>query len=157
MSYRQMAHLAFVLALSFLAGCTMAPIKSEWPLMGSNLSLKSTDPSQAKMLIFNNSSKLMFGSDNTGLINIKLNGKGAGSLDIGEYIQLQVLRGKHKLELVHRDLFDFGGFKSEHEIEITGDSIIIEIAATPVSNKIQIHKEIPPDVPKFFFPYSPLK
>ncbi len=140
--------------VSLLSGCMMAPIRTEVPLLAGDLSLRSTNPDEVRLLLFNNSSKLMFGLDNTGRINIRLNGKGVGGPDIGEYLLLQIPKGKHQLELVHLDMVEF---RSLHEIDAQDGPLIVEVRATPLSNEIQIHRTLPTGnhLPSPFTPYVP--
>ena len=62
--------------------------------------MRSTSSDHAKLVLINNSSKLLHGSDGTGLINVRLDGKAVGGPNIGEYWQIQVPKGKHMLEVV---------------------------------------------------------
>ena len=53
----------------------------------------------------------------------------------------------------HLDLIEF---KSEHDIEAADDPLIVEMAATPISNSIQVHKKLPDAnyLPQPFTPYQ---
>jgi hypothetical protein len=137
-----------------LTGCMVAPIQSELPLLGANIGQRSTKPDEVVLLLFNNSSKLMFGIDNTGRINARLNGKALGGPNIGEYMIVQIPKGKHRLQLSHLDVFEF---KSEHEIEANDDPLIVEMAASPLSNSIHVHKTLPTgnELPQPFTHYAP--
>jgi hypothetical protein len=144
------------LALALLpcfGGCMVAPIQSELPLLGTNLEQRSTQTGEVVMILFNNSSKLMYGLDSTGRINVRLNGKAVGGPNIGEYVILQIPKGKHRLLLSHLDLIEF---KSEYDIEAADDPLIVEMAATPISNSIQVHKKLPDAnyLPQPFTPYQ---
>lgn len=144
----------FVLAiLPCFGGCMVAPIQSELPLLGANLAQRSTQSGEVVMILFNNSSKLMYGLDSTGRINVRLNGKAVGGPNIGEYVMLQIPKGRHRLQLSHLDLIEF---KSEHDIEAADDPLIVEMAATPISNSIQVHKKLPDAnyLPQPFTPYQ---
>jgi hypothetical protein len=138
--------------VSSFAGCLMAPIRPEITHLQGNLTEPSTTPGEAKLVLFNNSNKLLFGLDNTGRINAWLNSKAVGGPNIGEYIQLQVPKGKHELTLVHLDVLEF---RSQHQIDVQDDLLFIELRATPVSNEIRLHKILPAEnyLPKPFMQY----
>lgn len=142
-----------VALLPCFSGCMVAPIQSELPLLAVDLEQRSTQSGEVVMILFNNSSKLMYGLDSTGRINVRLNGKAVGGPNIGEYVMLQIPKSKHRLLLSHLDLIEF---KSEHDIEAADDQLIVEMAATPISNSIQIHKKLPDAnyLPQPFTPYQ---
>jgi hypothetical protein len=146
--------LLIITPLVFLNGCMVAPIQSELPLLSGDVAQRSTKPDEVVLLLFNNSSKLMFGIDNTGRINSRLNGKALGGPNIGEYLIVQIPKGKHRLQLSHLDVFEF---RSVHEIVANDDPLIVEMAATPLSNSIRVHKTLPTgnDLPQPFTPYAP--
>jgi hypothetical protein len=75
LNMKRFTFLLLALLLPLLGGCMMAPIQSELPLLGADTSLRSNKSDEVVLLRFNNSSKLMFGLDNTGRINVPLNGK----------------------------------------------------------------------------------
>jgi hypothetical protein len=102
-----------VLATS-VAGCMMAPVRPEVPLLGSDLSVRSSNPDQVKLVFVNNSSKLLHGVDATGRINVRLDGKAVGGPNIREYVQVQVAKGKHTVEIWHRDVINFRTAKEIH-------------------------------------------
>lgn len=133
--------LSTIIGLSLaLSACMMAPIKPELPHLNEDLSSRSPAPGEARLVFFNNSSKLMFGPDNSGRVNIWLNGKAIGGPNIGEYVQVQVPKGKHQLTLLHLDMFEF---RSTHELEAADDLLFVEVRATVVSNEYQVHKSLP--------------
>ena len=123
-----------------LAACMMAPVKPELTHLNEDVNSPSPVQREVRLVFFNNSSKLMYGPDNTGRINIWLNGKAVGGPDIGEYIQVQVPKGKHQLTLVHLDGIEF---KSTHELQAVESLLFVEVRATPVSNDVEVHKSLP--------------
>jgi len=144
---------ASVLFLIFINGCCMAPIKTELPLLGSDVALKNSDPGKVKMIIFNNTNNFLFGLDMTGRINIKLDDKAIGGLYIGEYAQLIIPKGKHRIELVHLDMTYFTSY---HDLVAEKDPLIVEIWATPVSNALWTLDDLPPNFINNFTPYKPV-
>lgn len=136
-----------------LSGCVIPPVTPQVSHLGPDLSVKATSPNESKVLLFNNSSRLMFGVDNTGRINVWLNGRGVASLDIGEYVQISVPRGRHTLELLHRDIIEF---RTSHELNVAGDTAIVEIAASILSNEFRVNDVLPRenDLPAPFVPYK---
>jgi hypothetical protein len=127
-----------VICTSF-SGCLMAPVRPEVPLLGSDLSVGSSRPDQAKLVFVNSSSKLLHGADATGRINVRLDGKAVGGPNVGEYLQVQVPKGKHTLEVWHRDVINF---RTEHEINVDQD-LVVELKATPFSNRILVQSTMP--------------
>ena len=150
---RNLLFFAVVIIFIFISGCCMAPIKTELPLLENNIAIKNEDSSKVKMIIFNSTNKILFGPDMTGRINIKLNDKAIGGLNIGEYTQLIIPKGKHRLELVHLDMVYF---KSYHDLVAEKDPLIVEIWATPVSNSLWTLDNLPADFINNFSPYKPV-
>jgi hypothetical protein len=127
---------AFVAAVS---GCAMAPVQPEVPLLGSDLSVRSSNPNEAKLVFVNTTSKLSHGADGTSCINVRIDGKAVGGPNIGEYVQMQVPKGRHHVEVWHLDVFKF---RTEQEINVDHD-LYIELKATPFSNKILVQSTMP--------------
>jgi hypothetical protein len=125
--------------LLILSGCAMAPIQPEVPLMGTDLSATSSHPDEVKLVFINTTSKLSHGADGTSRINVRLNGKAIGGPNIGEYVQVQVPKGKHHLEVWHLDVLKF---RTEQEIDVDQD-LFIELKATPFSNRILVQSAMP--------------
>lgn len=123
-----------------LAGCMARPVRPEIPHLAEDLASKSSSPDEVRLVVYNGSNKLLFGMDYTGRVNIWLDGKALGGPDIGEYLQVQVPRGKHQFKLVHLDLVEI---KSVHEVDLQDDPTFMEVYATPVSNAFKLHPELP--------------
>jgi hypothetical protein len=133
---------ALLLVAAFFAavsGCAMAPVQPEVPLLGSDLSVRSSNPNEAKLVFVNTTSKLSHGADGTSRINVRIDGKAVGGPNIGEYVQVQVPKGKHQVEVWHLDVMKF---RSEEEINVDQD-LFIEMKATPFSNKILVQSTMP--------------
>lgn len=132
--------LAGVVAVGLLAGCMMAPVKPDLPHLQEDMAARSTKPGEVRLVIWNNSDKLLHGLDNTGRVNVWLDGKAAGGPDIGEYIQLQVPRGSYQVKLVHLDLMEF---VSQHRLDAVEDPTYVEVRATITSNDLKVHRGPP--------------
>ena len=143
---------ALVAALAFIAGCSLPPVKNEMPLVGS-FTARAADSNDTKVVIFNESSMVLHGIDNTGRLNVTLDGKGVAQLNIGEYVQVIVPRGKHHVNLEHRDVFMF---RSDHEVEFTTAETFLKVRATPVSNEAKVVPELAPQFDVKFRPAARL-
>lgn len=146
--------LRYLLAAWFcavLAGCATPTVNREVPLLGPDLSAVAKTPGNSKVLIYNHSSRLTHLL--TGKVQVRLNGRGVAALEIGEYLQIEVPRGKHALQLSHWDLVSFN---SMHELEVDQPSVIVEVQATAVSNFMRTHPSLPPStqLPDDFRPVS---
>lgn len=137
---------------TILSGCaTLAQVPAELPLASSDLSLKVTDPAQTKLLLFNASDVRMYKLDGSGRINVFLSEKGVAQLDIGQYAQLIVAKGKYTVRLTHVDLVEF---TSEHTFDLTEDESILEFCATPLGHKARLRGELPTD---FLVSFKPIE
>jgi hypothetical protein len=121
------------------SGCAMAPLRPEVPHLGNDLAVRASTPELAKLVLINNSSKMLHGADGTGRINVRLDGKAVGGPNIGEFVQIQVPKGMHTLEIWHLDLIKF---RTEREIAVDQD-LVIELKATPFSNKVLVQTTMP--------------
>jgi hypothetical protein len=124
---------------TLLSGCMMAPVQPEVPLLGSDLSVRTATPDQFKLVLVNTTSKVTHGVDNTGRINVRIDGKAVGGPNIGEYLQVEVSRGKHQLEVWHRDVINF---RTKKEFVVEQD-LFVQLKATPFSNDILVQSTMP--------------
>lgn len=127
--------IGFLYIVMLLSACGATPPVREVMLPPQKLGVTSDDSSYGKLVLFNDSNRLMYGMDGSGKINIHLNGKGVGQLRIGEYVILDVAKGAHKLDLLHVDLMTF---KSSHDLEIAKDEEYVKIYAKMTSNGVEI-------------------
>lgn len=139
-----------LLALQGCAGPTV--LRAEIPILGPDISATPSVQGESKVLFFNNSNKLLFGIDNTGKVGIYVDGKGLGVLQIGQYVQISLPRGPHRIELVHVDIVEF---RSSHSLEVGSEAAYVEVFATPVSNDLNVFSSLPEGnyLPKPFEPY----
>jgi hypothetical protein len=122
-----------------ISGCAMAPVQPEVPVLGNDLSVRSSHPDDVKLVFVNTSSKLLHGADGTSRINVRIDGKAVGEPNINEYVQVQVPKGKHHVEVWHLDVIKFS---TDKEIDVQQD-LFIEVKATPFSNRILVQSEMP--------------
>jgi len=141
-------HSALLASIACIAGCSLTPVKNEMPLVRS-FTARATNSNDTKVVIFNESSMVLHGIDNTGRLNVKLDGKGVARLQIGEYVQVIVPRGKHQVYLEHRDMFMF---RSDHELEFTNAETFLQVRATPISNEAKVVPELAPQFDVKFRP-----
>jgi hypothetical protein len=136
-----------------VSGCALPPLAREVPLLRPELTTQPSKPENSKVLIYNNSNRLAFLL--TGKMHVRLNGRGVAALEIGEYVQIEVPKGKHTLMLSHWDMIVFN---SIHELNVDASSIFVEIQATPVSNSMKVHPNLPPssELPRGFRPSTSL-
>jgi hypothetical protein len=133
----------FWVVVWFLSGCSsLKPIKPELPVLGSDLSVKAPD-GQTKLVIYNSSNELMFGTDNTGAIHVAIDGKRVARVNIREYVQIPYRQGKSSITLMHKDIFNFS---SSHDLEVKGNTLYVEVYATPISNALVSRNERPADL-----------
>lgn len=125
----------FIVALLTLSGCAATPPAREIDLPNQVLSESLNDESKIKVIVYNDSNKLLYGIDNSGKINIHLNGKGVGQLKIGQYVVLAIEKGEHAFDLLHRDLVNFS---SSHKINFTESPTYLKIFAKVTSNGAEI-------------------
>jgi len=122
-------------SLFILTGCTATTPEREVQLPSQSLIQPLNNDKQAKLIVFNDSNKLMYGLDNSGKINIHLNGKGVGQLKIGEYVILSVEKGNNTIDLLHKDIVNFS---SSHQIIVSESPTHLKIYAKVTSNGAEI-------------------
>ena len=146
MSIRIQTSVIVLVCFVLATGCsiTLPAVPREYPVISSEA--KVDDLSVSRVLIFNASSPVMFTA--TGRLNVLLNGKGAAQLDIWEYIELLVPRGKYRVDLLHHDV---ASFSSSHEIGVDGPSAYLEVKATIVSNSARVVTELPGDFKENYY------
>ena len=127
----------FILILS---GCGVASIKPDMPLPAQNADAKLPDTTKTKLVVFNASNRLFFREDRAGKLNVTLDGKKAGSLNIGQYIVLAMDPGDHEIQLHHRDVLNF---RTIHTIAVSGTEQYLKVYARILSNGAKLLDEKP--------------
>jgi hypothetical protein len=127
--------------IAVLAGCA-APVvlQPEVPILGPELDAHAAVPGETKVMFFNNSNKLLFGIDNTGKVGVWINGKGLAVLQIGDYVQVSLPRGRQAIELAHVDI---GTFRSAHDLMVGEEPLYVEVYATAMSNEMKVFQSLP--------------
>lgn len=141
-------NMGLISIMILISACGATPPVREVTLPEQKLGVESADRAHSKLVLFNDSNRVMYGMDGSGKINIHLDGKGAGQLRIGEYLILDVTKGAHKIDLLHVDMMTF---KSSHDIEVKNDEEYAKVYAKMTSNGIEI-VEKPADFESKFKP-----
>lgn len=146
---RKIACTLLFISISFLlCGCAAIPVKQEVPLPSQMIGQAPSEEGMVRLVIFNDSDFLLYGLDNSGKINVSINGKGVGRLSIGHYVIVEVSEGKHTVHLEHKDIVDF---HSDHVIDIKEAENYLRISAKMTSNKAELVKK-PADFEGEFIP-----
>ena len=133
-----------ILVIFTLTGCSpLKSIKSEYNLIRTSAAAMSANKvGNGKILIFNGSG-INHKIDDTSRLNIWINGNALGQLNANEYAVLLLLPGKYNFRLQHKDV---ANFESTHEVEITKETIFINVKPTVTSNKVEIVKNMPEEL-----------
>ena len=124
-----------------LTGC-FTPVKNEIPLVIGDLHRIPDSTNDTKLVIFNTSNPVLYGADGSSRINVKLNGKGLGQLNFGQYAEVIMPKGKCRVDMQHLDMFRFS---SVRWLDLNDPESFVEIFATPTSNEAKLCPELPPD------------
>jgi len=92
----------------------------------------------SRVVFYNDTSIPFFPTSNR--IGIKLDDKGVAAPYAGEYVQMDVARGQHRLELSH---FDVLYFSDEYILAIDDDRLFVRVYAAPLSTKFEVSREMP--------------
>lgn len=133
-----------ILAMSTLTGCSpLKPIKSEYNLIRTSSSgISAKEVGNGKILIFNGSG-MMNKMDDSSRLNIWINGNALGQIKANEYAVLLLLPGTYNFRIQHKDV---ANFESTHKVEITKETIFINIKPTATSNKVEIVTNMPEEL-----------
>ncbi|MBK22860.1 MAG: hypothetical protein CME70_02550 [Halobacteriovorax sp.] len=118
--------------LLLISSCGITPIKREVELPPQELKFDNIPEGKSRVVIYNSSNWWTHGIDQTGHLNVKLNGKGLGRVDMEKYLVVDATKGKNKIELAHRDILTFN---SEHNLDFNKDKHFLSIYATAISSK----------------------
>lgn len=136
--------ICLILVIFTLTGCSpLKSIKSEYNLIRTSaggISAKSFG--NGKIIIFNGSG-MMNKIDDTSRLNIWINGNALGQLNANEYAILLLLPGTYNFRLQHKDV---ANFESTHEVEITKETMFINVKPTLTSNKVEIVANMPEEL-----------
>lgn len=127
--------------VSFAFSSCVSTVEPEFHLPKQTIDDTINANGMSKVILYNNSWFM-----NAERVSIEIDGKSAGQLVKGEYVILDIPKGKHRFHLEHRDVVIF---KSDHTVSLIGDNTYIEIKATIVSNSLKITNK-PNDFKKDF-------
>ncbi len=100
------------------------------------------DKARYSTIVFYNESDFgLYPSSNAIGMGIIIDGKYVTKLRWRRYVEIQVRKGLHELQLYHWDVFKF---TSKHKLELNEDFYAIELYFTPFSNGYFLKKELPP-------------
>ena len=91
----------------FMTGCATPPVLTEYDLPNQALSVKPAE-GLSRVVFFNSSNIILYGLDQSGVISMRLDGKGLATLKIHDYVQIFLDKGEYNLYLVHRDVLSSG-------------------------------------------------
>ncbi len=140
--------IAILILLTSLTGC-QSPVKDGIHIVVGDLSAKPSAKNETKVVIFNDSSFVLFGMDESREINVKMNGRSITKLGPGRYAQVIVPNGIFQVDLVH---WDIKRFSSKQRIEFNGSESFLQIHATTTANEAQLVPQLPPDFERKFQP-----
>ena len=150
MKDRGFKFLLLTMLFIFLSGCGIRKIKPEMRIPSQSI-LEETPSEMTKVIFFNDSNALSSGLDGSAKINLKLNGKAVGSINIHKYAQLFLSPGTYDLYMAHFDLFTF---ESDYKINIGKEDVYIRIYSRTTSNAYEIVKELPGDFKTRYKPFN---
>jgi hypothetical protein len=131
----RVALFGFVFLSLLTAGCGTPPPIVEVSLPPQDISVPVRDGQKSRLVMFNDSGKVLYGVDTSGKINVYINSKAVGQLNIGEYLVAEVEKGAVEIKLLRSDLLDF---RSTDSIEVSDGYTFVRLRATPVSNRVEI-------------------
>lgn len=112
----------------------------------STSNAKVDELGNGNILIYNAAKGLYKNKLNTGRISIWINEKLLGHVDPQQYIIVTLEKGKHRVKLLHVDVFNID---SEHDIEITDKTKIVQVKPTAFSNRLQVTNILPKKFDRF--------
>jgi hypothetical protein len=127
--------LSMLLLAAAVAACAVPPIAAELPRVPLNPLQAPTDPTVSRVVFRNNQPMPGYHLSPTGRLNVSVDGKGLGQIAPGEYVALDLPKGKRRVSLVHRDVVDF---KSEHVLTLEQSVVVVDVFATITSNSMVV-------------------
>jgi hypothetical protein len=127
-----------------ISSCATLPTQENPDLPSQEISAKA--PLNTYRVLFFNDSGFLNRMDGADELRISVDDKYMGTTYQKEFLQLFLKKGTYKINLIHFDVFTF---RSEYFINVDSD-LYIEASPTPLSNKLEIFKEIPNEFEKNF-------
>ena len=122
-------------------------MKNEIPLVRGDLHLIPANTNDTKLIIYNTANPVLYGADGSSRMNVKLNGKGLGRLNFGQYAVVVIPRGKCQVDMQHLDLVRFS---SQRWLDLNDPESFVEIYPTPTSNEAKLVPVLPADFERKF-------
>ena len=130
---RRIKLIFIVLFTIMFVGCAITPPVQEVSLPSQSISQVFSEDAP-KLVIYNDSDKYLYGLDNSGKINIYLDGKGVGRLNIGQYVIVNAKIGKHEIKVMHKEIIKF---ESVNQVDVEGPLQFIKIYSKATSNGLK--------------------
>lgn len=129
-----------------LSSCALSAVSTQHTVVnttGEIVNLNSLG--NGKVLLYNGAG--FFNKiDNTARVNVWIDGLAVGQIRVGEYVVVFLNPGKHTVKIEHIDMVKM---RSEHEIEVLGDTKVIEVKPTITSNKATVVNELPSNFERY--------
>jgi hypothetical protein len=142
----KLKHIILILAITLLTSCGLRPITSEYTFIKTDL--EKVDLAQlgdGTVLIYNGAD-ILHKLDNTARLNIWIENKPLGQIRAGEYVIVNLKKGKYQFKALHRDLVNM---RSTHDVEIDENTKVIRIEPSFSSNKLTVTNELPKRFSKY--------
>jgi len=97
-------------------------------------------PEPARVLFLNTTSAAIHGEKS--VIAIHVDDRLVGTLEVGEYLPVDLEPGGHRLHLQHRDMWLFD---DEYDFEVEAGRSMFEVYSRPISTKSKRLEAVPPD------------
>ncbi|GIQ57552.1 hypothetical protein Flavo103_06880 [Flavobacterium collinsii] len=133
--------------IAFLVfSCGLKSVPSEYTFIENGLvNVELSKLGNGKILIYNGAG-FLYKMDNTGELNIWIDGKSLGQLRTNEYVVIDLEKGKRKFEILHFDVVNMG---SKKEVEIDEHTKIIRIKPNLFSNRLSVTNKMPGNFAEF--------
>lgn len=125
--------------VGLIYGCGIHTLHTQMNLAGPDIN-KAPESSMTRVVFYNDSNLLGTGLDGSGKINIKIDGKALGSVNIREYAQVFLKPGSYEIYLAHYDIVTF---EDTYNVNIDGDNVYFNIYSRPLSTYFEIVDELP--------------
>ena len=136
------------ITLILVSGC--ATVLPETPLPSQYFSAP-IEKNKTRVVFHNTSNKILY-MDASSLIGVKVDGKGVANIGFDQYVQIDLIPGKHLLELSH---FDAVTFRDSYDFIVKNQTMYVEVFNGIVSTKYKSLIEKPASFEKDFKPYDP--
>jgi hypothetical protein len=129
-----------------LTSCALKAIPSDYTFVKNDSEkLELSNLGNGKVLIYNGAS-ILHKIDNTARLNVWIDDKALGQIRTGEYVVIDIEKGKHHFKSLHLDMVNM---RSNDNIEIDENTKVIEIKPTITSNKLTIVNALPKNFEKY--------